>query len=161
MHSDEKERELKFAADRMLGRLTRWLRLFGYDTYYSPEATPGQIIYIATKENRVLLTRRKKTCELLKTNCFLIKSSKLGKQIKELMDRFDISTDITYARCSLCNSIIKPIEKRFVKSEVPEYTYITHEQFYICSGCHKIYWKGTHQQRAEASLRRFLQDEDT
>ena len=160
MHSED-TRSLRFAADRMLGKLVRWLRLFGYDTFYQRDATTGNLVYIALRDNRVLLTRQRKVCELINSPCYLIHSSKLGEQIRELVRKFAISTEITYSRCTLCNSPIRSVKKQFVKDKVPIYTYITHENFYICPTCKRIYWKGSHCKRAKASLRRFLGSEDT
>jgi len=31
---DKKEEEIKFLADKMLGKLVKWLRILGYDTAY-------------------------------------------------------------------------------------------------------------------------------
>lgn len=47
---------MKFIADMMLGRLARWLRLYGYDTRYGVE-DDDEIISIAKKEGRIILTR--------------------------------------------------------------------------------------------------------
>lgn len=47
---------MRFAADRMLGKLAKWLRFLGYDTTYSNDLSEDE--YLAqVNEGRILLTR--------------------------------------------------------------------------------------------------------
>jgi uncharacterized protein with PIN domain len=39
---------------------------------------------------------------------------------------------------------------------VPEYVYMTHATFMVCSCCQRIYWKGTHIVRVEDILKHVL-----
>jgi len=48
---------VKFIADGMLGKLTRWLRMLGQDVTYSAQFEDEELIVTAKKEHRVLLTR--------------------------------------------------------------------------------------------------------
>jgi hypothetical protein len=48
---------IAFLTDNHLGRLTRWLRLLGFDTAYGGEAADDLLAERAHDENRVLLTR--------------------------------------------------------------------------------------------------------
>jgi len=42
----------------MLGTLAKWLRIYGFDTFYAgSEADDNEILRIAKKENRTLITR--------------------------------------------------------------------------------------------------------
>src|SRR5207245_5307383 len=47
----------RFVADVMLGRLARWLRALGYDTAYVRDASDRQLLGLALREDRRLLTR--------------------------------------------------------------------------------------------------------
>ena len=51
------QQEIKFIADCMLGKLVKWLRIFGYDTTYITCSTDSFLILSARKDNRILLTR--------------------------------------------------------------------------------------------------------
>ncbi len=51
------ESDVKFAADRMLGRLVKWLRIIGQDVIYGPHLTGYGLIRAARAENRLILTR--------------------------------------------------------------------------------------------------------
>src|SRR5579883_2502967 len=46
-----------FLADRMLGRLARWLRIMGHDTAYERALPDDDLIEQALREDRWLLTR--------------------------------------------------------------------------------------------------------
>ena len=48
---------MKFVADGMLGKLARWLRMMGHDVIYSVEFNDSELLELAKKEERVLLTR--------------------------------------------------------------------------------------------------------
>jgi len=47
----------RFAADAMLGRLGRWLRVLGFDTSYDAALDDAALVRLAHEEARILLTR--------------------------------------------------------------------------------------------------------
>lgn len=51
---------MKFLCDKMLGTLAKWLRIYGFDTFYAnSEIDDEGLMEIAKKEKRVLITRDK------------------------------------------------------------------------------------------------------
>jgi uncharacterized protein with PIN domain len=48
---------VKFLADGMLGKLSRWLRMLGQDVIYSVEFDDSELLELAKREDRVLLTK--------------------------------------------------------------------------------------------------------
>ncbi len=51
---------MKFLCDQMLGTLAKWLRLFGFDTFYAnAEMDDEELLRVADEENRILITRDK------------------------------------------------------------------------------------------------------
>ena len=51
---------MKFLCDQMLGKLSRWLRFFGFDTFYiKGDVDDDELLKIAENEGRVILTRDK------------------------------------------------------------------------------------------------------
>ncbi len=48
---------MKFLADSMLGKMARWLRMLGHDVTYNVPFGDNELLEVAKKENRVLLTK--------------------------------------------------------------------------------------------------------
>ncbi len=137
---------LKFISDGTLGKLSRWLRIAGYDVYYNFSKTPEEILSIHLKEKRIILTRNK---WLLKNGIpgliLFINSTNFIEQLKQVIDHFNLDIESSlFTRCSLCNNILSRINKKDVADRIPEYVYKTQNEFYICNDCGRIYWEGTH-----------------
>ncbi|ADT84241.1 Mut7-C RNAse domain-containing protein [Thermococcus barophilus] len=132
----------KLIADMMLGRLARWLRLYGYDTVYGVK-DDDEIIEIAKKEGRIILTRDEELAKRAK-NAILISSNKFEEQIKQLMELGFTFNELfpENARCPKCNGLIKEIPKEKIKDKVPPGVYEKYNEFYICTECGQIYWPG-------------------
>ena len=137
---------MRFIADMMLGRLARWLRLYGYDTLYGIE-DDEEIIRAALSEGRVILTRDSGLTERarkLGAEAFLLRSNTLKEQVKELK-RLGVEFKELFpanARCPKCNGPIRPASKEEVKGKVPPKVYERYDEFYICEDCGQIYWPG-------------------
>ncbi len=145
---------MKFIADRMLGRLARWLRLFGYDTIVikKQEEEDELLLELAEKEGRILVSRdrtlvRKAMKKSIKA--YLIESSEILEQLREMRREFNISFEPRMDRCTLCNSAIrkvKPDEMGLVKGKeyVHPATLESGTEFWLCDNCGQVYWLGTH-----------------
>lgn len=142
----------------MLGKLTRWLRIIGYDVVYFRNLDDEQLINIAKKECRILLTRDLKLYRLayvLGLNVYIVDgvtgTEKLANLAKRYALRLDI--DIAVSRCPKCNTRIKPILKESVVNRVPEGTLSNYDEFWECPRCKQIYWRGAHWKRIDETLR--------
>jgi len=136
----------KFAADGMVGRLARWLRLAGFDTVYVNSARPSDILGLARREDRFILTRSTYLEEHEPNRVFRIKSVQVWEQLKEVVQHFHLKVDesLLLTRCSICNYPLEKKSKEEVKDTVPPYVFQTQAEFYSCSACRRIYWSGTH-----------------
>jgi uncharacterized protein with PIN domain len=147
---------MKFVTDHMLGRLARYLRLLGYDTFYPEKPLDDDsIIDIARSQERVLLSRDRVLCSRY-SNSLLIKSENYLEQLKEVIDRFNLDGKMMLSRCSVCNTPLEKIEKERIKGRVPENVFLNHEEFYVCPGCGRIYWMGSHTKRIIETLEEVL-----
>jgi uncharacterized protein with PIN domain len=139
---------MKFLCDQMLGDLSRWLRFFGFDTYYiKKDIDDVQLLNIAEEENRIILTRDKELIiRAKKRNLKNIKIDNidLDNQLKLVLKNIKINSDKILSRCSICNNILKKICKENIKDRVPNKIYNTMFDFFICNNCDKIYWMGSH-----------------
>ncbi|MHC1636267.1 MAG: DUF5615 family PIN-like protein [Candidatus Methanospirareceae archaeon] len=162
----EKEEKARFLTDRMLGKLTTWLRILGYDTIYAGSIKWGKgdedrsIASLAKKEGRVLLTRDKGLANLAKkegVRCVYLKADNVIEQLRELLRHgMNINLEPTMVRCSECNKEIrrvKEVEEDLLRSKdyVPK-DMIGRKEFWICDNCGKIYWEGSHWRNIEGQL---------
>lgn len=140
------QKMVKFIADGMLGGVARWLRLIGYDTLYFNTPRKIEIVRIAERENRIILTKDKKLVSDYPEIAFYIEGENTFEMFEYVVKKFDlkIEEEKLFKICSLCNSSLEEIEKEKVKNLVPEYVYNTKNEFSICKKCNKIYWEGDH-----------------
>lgn len=146
--------EIRFVADRMLGRLARMLRLLGYDTLYATDTTPTQLEEAARRTGRVLLTRGAAPKRFPNVPRLLsVKSDSATKQLREVVLEFGLDTrQGLWSRCTLCNGNIEPVEKTEVKDRVPPKVHEVYEEFYRCTTCQHVYWQGSHVERILKNL---------
>jgi len=146
---------VKFVVDFMCGRLARWMRILGYDTLYMRDTDRGKLIEVARKEGRIIITRDTHLPGTPGVKVFLLSSEFIREQLKEIRKNFPPAEMLT--RCSLCNTPLEKVPKEKAKGNVPEYTYLTHDEFYYCPVCKKFYWEGTHCE----FMREFLREVDS
>jgi hypothetical protein len=142
-------RKPKFIADVHLGRLARYLRIFGVDVYYKNDLSDEEIVQISIKEKRAILTKDRgilKRNEV--THGYWVRSTKAEAQAKEILERFQLQSEIKeFTRCLECNTELIKIAKEKIAGNLPPKVNASQEDFYNCPGCGKIYWKGTHHQK--------------
>lgn len=148
---------MRFVADGMLGKLTRWLRMLGHDVEYSSSFDDGELISVARSENRVLLTRDVKLYRKAATEgveAFLVEGKTEYEKLAELARRygFKLEIDVPDSRCPKCNSRIRPVRKEEVMERIPESTSKHYDEFWECQNCGKIYWQGSHWKRINKTL---------
>lgn len=150
----------KFVADVMLGKLARWLRLFGCDVHYDNSADDAKLLAIALAEKRILLTCDQQLAMRAGKSGYLVQTEGTNKQIAEIVEKFDIEPVFYGNICPECNGKVIPVPKVSVQEDVPRYTYLTHSEFRRCKSCGKVFWEGSHRELAENDLERFLKDEN-
>ncbi|MGH7771739.1 MAG: Mut7-C RNAse domain-containing protein [Candidatus Binatia bacterium] len=145
---------MKFVADKMLGRLAKWLRIIGQDVTYGPHLSGYGLIRTARREGRLILTRDRSVAKKNPPDYLLIQSDQFREQLKQviLACRLDPLKD-ALTRCVECNTLLEPIAKMAVQEKVPPYVFSTQERFSFCQGCQRIYWPATHQQKMLEELK--------
>ena len=158
----------RFLTDRMLGKLSTWLRILGHDTVYAAdiiqkEGERGEgeedeedednvLAAFAAREARILLTRDKglaASASKQGVHCVQIKTDEVMAQLKELLSHhLKINLKPSPIRCSECNAPIRKVkadEADLLKAKdyVPVHMIGTWD-FWICEHCGRVYWEGSH-----------------
>jgi len=138
----------------MLGRLARMLRLLGYDTYYAKDMTAAQLLALGQSGERMVLTRGETARRFPHLDKVLsLKSEYPAQQLRELVERLGLDTRSgLWTRCTLCNAPIERVEKAVVEALVEAKIFQLYEEFYRCTGCGHVYWKGSHVERILRNL---------
>jgi uncharacterized protein with PIN domain len=141
----------RFVLDTHLGRLAAYLRLFGFDTLYSNTIDDPALADISANQHRILLTRDKQLLMRKQiTHGYNVRTPQPQKQLVEILTRFDLfKTQQPFTRCMHCNGTIQRVAKEAIELHVLPRTRATHHEFWQCTQCRKVYWKGSHYQRLQ------------
>jgi len=144
---------MRFVADKMLGRLARWLRIIGQDVAYGPELSGAGLLRIARQEGRLILTRDRAVAKRNPPPYLMIRSDHFREQLKQVIQEcgIDPAKDV-FSRCLECNAALESIAKPAVEGRVPPYVFATQEKYSSCPKCRRIYWPATHRERMLAEL---------
>ena len=110
--SIQKKTRPKFLLAENLGRLAKWLRFLGYDAALFKKIDFDNMIRIANKDNRIILTRnRKEAKNKKKFKRIFIKTENYLEQLRELNNILEFNENYIFSRCSECNRLLYKIEK--------------------------------------------------
>jgi uncharacterized protein with PIN domain/sulfur carrier protein ThiS len=154
-------REPRFALDTHLGRLAAYLRMLGFDTVYRNDYADEELAHLSSSEGRILLTRDR---GLLKrgvvTHGYCVRETNPRRQLVEVLRRFDLFQAVApFRRCIRCNGSLETVSKEAISHQLPPKTRQYYDEFHICQGCDRIYWKGSHYQRMQQFIARVLEQE--
>jgi uncharacterized protein with PIN domain len=142
-------REMRFILDVHLGKLAKYLRMLGFDTLYRNDYEDREIIRISFDEHRVILTR---DLGLLKvkivTHGYFVRSQHPKVQVAEVLKHFDLFSAVKpFRRCIKCNEELGMVLKDKIIHQLEPLTRQYFTDFFKCTGCGTIYWKGSHFER--------------
>jgi uncharacterized protein with PIN domain len=148
---------VNFVVDGMLGKLTRWLRMMGHDVKYSNKLDDTELMVIAKKESRVLLTRDLALYQRAIAKgieAFYVEGMTEPERLAELARRFSIPLmiDLKSSRCPRCNAPLQSVPKEKVVDRVEKNTFAHYSAFWECSNCGHVYWQGAHWTKIRATL---------
>ena len=162
---------MKFLADSMLGKLARFLRIFGFDTIYANDlidhfkmdpVPDEKLIEYANKDDRIIITKDYPLYKNYKEKSVYLRGKGIYNYLHQLNKTFGLNFkfNITQARCSICNSYLNKVpSKNSIKDLVLKDTYNNYNEFYQCSNlqCKKVYWQGSHIEDIEDRLDKALE----
>jgi uncharacterized protein with PIN domain len=125
-------RDPRFVLDTHLGRLAVYLRMLGFDTLYRNDYDDAELARIEHTEKRILLTRDRGLLKRASVQRgYYVRETGYREQVVEVLRRFDLFGAVDpFRRCLRCNTLLQPVG-----------------QLTRCSGCSRVYWKGSHYAR--------------
>jgi uncharacterized protein with PIN domain len=150
---------MKFIVDCMLGKLAKWLKILGFDAAYLNKAEDRDLLFLARREQRVLLTKDQ---ELLRAAAALpalfIESDNWQEQLAQVIDTFRLRQRAKpHSRCLLCNVELKRVPKKLAKNLVTPFVFERAPSFAVCPSCGRVFWPGTHFQDMDLKIAQVLQ----
>lgn len=144
-------RESRFILDAHLGKLAKYLRMLGFDTLYQNDFGDREIIDIARKENRIILTRDKLLLRAKKVDHgYYVRETEKHAQLIEIVKKFDLFSQFqSFTRCMTCNAELVKRNKREIEDKIDADTARIFKEFFYCPSCDKVFWKGSHFERME------------
>lgn len=143
---------MKFLCDHMLGTLAKWLRFLGNDVAYPDSLDDTELIALAGREDRTLLTRDRELSGRMAGSLF-VASDDLDAQLLQVLLHFNLQADLSMSRCSVCNGPLRGIEKAEVRGKVPDGVVDRQQEFWRCDACGHLYWQGSHWESMNARMR--------
>ena len=153
---------MKFLADAMLGKLARWLRMLGHDVIYSAVFDDSELLELAKREERVLLT---KDLELYKRaigrglDAYYVEGKSEPERLAEVAKRYNLplEIDMDKSHCTICNTKLTVTPKEQLQNELEKNTFTYYNRFWKCPNCGQIYWQGAHWKQITETLKQAQQ----
>ncbi len=147
--------EMKFLADRTVGKLAKKLRLLGLDVADWREGKLLEAAEKAKSQERILLTRSRRIKEeKIGIQIFMVGANDPQEQAREVLTKFGVepNPEDYFSRCLRCNEELRAIAKEEVQGGVPDFIYRQYDSFHCCPRCRRIYWPGSHLERMKKDL---------
>lgn len=141
--------------DSNLGKLSKWLRILGYDTACYAGKADRNFLRAAQKEERVALTRKRDMAKRqFSGQLVVVQHDRVWEQLNEVIDKLSIvpDPDRFFSICLTCNEKLKDVSSEDVSGMVPDYTFRRHKEFHCCPRCGGIFWPGTHRDNVNSYL---------
>ena len=143
--------DTRLLLDVMLGKLTTYLRMAGYDAAYALDRgieADDRLLDLADVEDRLLVTRDVELAR--RADGLLLESRDVTDQLRELADEGFALGLSEPARWSACNAARAAVG---TDAATPEYAPGAEEmRVWRCPTCDRHFWEGSHWESVERTL---------
>ena len=155
----------RFTVDHMLIKLGKYLRILGYDAAWDSLLRTHELIRLANAEGRIFLTRNTRLPDQYPAprQVLVLATTDPVEQLAQVASRFALDIEARlFTTCIRCNVPLDAVpDKREIEARVHPNVYARFDQFYRCSRCGTVFWKGTHVRNTCRKLGLALPDSDT
>ena len=153
--------EYKFIVDANVAKMTKNLRMLGFDTYYDFNLPDKEIVALAEREQRIILSR---DIGLLKRknaiHGYFLRKTSIEEQAVEVIQRYKLYDKAKpFTICLKCNSSIRTVEKEEYENFIDENIQKEFNQFFKCDKCNKFFWKGSHYDKMYTNIDRWTNND--
>lgn len=136
--------------------------MLGQDVVYSTKLSDNELLELAKKEQRALLTRDLelyKRANSRELDTFYVDEPTESGRLAAVANRYKIPLDINMdkANCSLCNTPLESASKEQLADQLQKGTYASYSQFWQCPHCRQVYWQGSHWKQIQKTLKQTQQ----
>jgi uncharacterized protein with PIN domain len=147
----------KFILTVDANKLAKWLRLMGYDAKVVKSISVLNLVRIANKEKRIVLSRSKEILNHpVDFQRVYLNSDNYQKQLTELIELIEFKQNLLFTRCPEDNNELVDIAKKKILHLIPEKVASSYHDFKVCQKCGRIYWKGSHYTEISQKLTEIL-----
>jgi uncharacterized protein with PIN domain len=112
---------------------------------------------MAIEEGRVLLTSdrgflERKPVRDEEVSLLVVPHLPLEDQLRLVAESFDLAR--RPSRCMECNGELETVRSDIVVERVPPGVIQDHQSFFLCRGCDRVFWHGSHWERIAGRLGR-------
>ena len=149
---------MRFIVDCMLGKLAKWLKILGFDALFFSKIEDDELLTIARKEGRILLTKDTGLIQQAKdVETLFLESEKWQNQVQQVLEHFSLREKVNpHTRCIDCNVVLKNLPKKNAKNLVSAFVFDKADSFALCPNCSRVFWRGTHFKDMEAKIQEIL-----
>jgi len=142
----------------MLGKLAKWLKILGFDALFFSKIEDDELLTIARKEGRILLTKDTGLIQQAKdVETLFLESEEWQDQVQQVLEHFNLREKVApHTRCIDCNVKLKNLTKKNAKNLVSAFVFDKADSFAICPKCGRVFWRGTHFKDMEAKVQEIL-----
>ena len=147
----------RFLCDPSLGGLARWLRAAGYEARPAPGVPGHRLPDEALRRGLVLLTSEAEVLDrrIVADGSLVVVWVPSALTMAEQLHLAAVELGLTLRepRCMACGGGLVPTAKEAVRPRIPPRTALWQDEYFVCAECDRLFWRGTHWERIERTLR--------
>lgn len=157
LSSTSLEEHTPLVCDAGLGGLARWLRACGQRALWEPGISDDRLLVLVRQVRGVLVSTDSMLAERRVIRAGVIRlvwlppDMPVANQLMTVM--LELGLKVLPPRCMSCGGELVRVPKAEVSDRIPPKTYRWKDEYFLCAGCNKLFWEGSHWERITMRLR--------